>query len=495
MPTPKFDFRQFAQPIGEPGAPPQAAPPSVAMAKAEAPSTPMPEWGELSGNIIPSFKQLGKDIIEASLNPIDTLSALWGLSVGTLQAAGLPVGDEGDEETFEAFKDMMVDRYGSLENAKRTIIEDPAGFLSDVATPFTGGAGAIKGVASAGLKIAGKTSKIGRLAGKIAKSARKVGEATKYIDPVTMTTKGTSKVIKGITGKDPVKALSNIIKDVPKKLYGAGLSGRMRPSERYALALSGLKERIPLTEKGMAKLREKKSRIGEAVDEIIRETTEKGEVVSREKILEGLMPYYEDILKTPTPQAKEALLVKVTSEFVEAHPEIMTPEYAQQLKKGTYEEVTGRKKKAYEPDVTTTAETEILQKIGSGLKEGLEELDPRIKPLNVEYGKLAALSEAIDPTTKRGPGGLGLRDIGAGTVGGVTGGPFGAAVAVGAERLLRSPRALGWAALASEGAAPVLSTLTGPTGREVMRTTQEAERRRPLPFLDWGEILPQQPIE
>jgi hypothetical protein len=64
---------------------------------------------------------------------------------------------------------MYVDRYGSVENAKRTIANDPAGFMADVSTALTG-------------------------VGSVVPTVGKVGAA---VEPLSLAAKGTTAVVSG----------------------------------------------------------------------------------------------------------------------------------------------------------------------------------------------------------------------------------------------------------------------------------------------------------
>lgn len=89
----------------------------------------------------------------------------------------------------EAAGQMYKDRYGGIENIKKSIYEDPAGVALD-ASMVLGGAGA-------GLKGVGVLTKSSRLA-KAGQIASRVGRA---IDPVSMTGKGIAKVTNPITSR------------------------------------------------------------------------------------------------------------------------------------------------------------------------------------------------------------------------------------------------------------------------------------------------------
>ena len=66
-----------------------------------------------------------KDTASAVLNPIDTGKALWELGTGAFQL--LIPGQQQNEQAAKEFGSFVASRYGSLDNFRRTVEEDPAG--------------------------------------------------------------------------------------------------------------------------------------------------------------------------------------------------------------------------------------------------------------------------------------------------------------------------------------------------------------------------------
>lgn len=112
------------------------------------------------GNVPSSFANLGKNVVTAVLNPVQTFGGILDFAGGATRRALEKVGiepPEGDlrykeeleatrgrqDATFDAIAGALKDRYGSLENAQRTATNDPAGFGSDVLSVLGLGAGAL----------------------------------------------------------------------------------------------------------------------------------------------------------------------------------------------------------------------------------------------------------------------------------------------------------------------------------------------------------------
>lgn len=98
------------------------------------------------GNVIPSAINMGIGVGKAAVNVFNpnleknTLANLGKIAVGG--AEKLIPGEQGQEKNFDALVDVFKNRYGSLDSATKTAVEDPFGFGADVATLFTGGAAA-----------------------------------------------------------------------------------------------------------------------------------------------------------------------------------------------------------------------------------------------------------------------------------------------------------------------------------------------------------------
>ena len=183
--------------------------------------------GEVAEGAVESFlPSLGREVSgiwEAVTNPIDTASTVLDLGAGILQNV-LPesvvqlIGeDEESRALASAVGEYIADRYGGLENIKKTIATDSAGFAADLAGLLSGGS-------TIAAKIATKSSKLAKAAPALKKAAEKAA----LIDPVTLTAKvgakGTTKVVGKVA--TPVLALtSGVGKKSIEQAYEAGFEG------------------------------------------------------------------------------------------------------------------------------------------------------------------------------------------------------------------------------------------------------------------------------
>lgn len=183
--------------------------------------------GEVASGAVESFlPSLGREVSgiwDAVTSPIDTAKTVLDLGAGVLQNV-LPesvvqlIGeDEESRALASAVGEYIADRYGGLENIKKTIATDSAGFAADLAGLLSGGA-TIAG------KVAVKSSKLA----KIAPALKKASEKAALIDPVTLTAKVGAKGVTKVGGKvvAPVLAItSGVGKKSIEQAYEAGFEG------------------------------------------------------------------------------------------------------------------------------------------------------------------------------------------------------------------------------------------------------------------------------
>ena len=124
-------------------------------------------------NIPSSAQQFGSDIITPFLHPIKTAKSIGQLGSSVVNL--FRSGDQGNEELAKQVGNFFVQRYGSLENIKKTFATDPVGMLSDVSIILTGG-GALAAKAPA---MAGTVGNVVKTAGKV-------------IDPINVASKAVS---------------------------------------------------------------------------------------------------------------------------------------------------------------------------------------------------------------------------------------------------------------------------------------------------------------
>lgn len=167
------------------------------------------------GNVPSSSYNLGKNVVDAVSHPIDTAinigKIVKGVGAKVAQLGVEAVTDSnsdiykravvGNEDTqrFDNIISFFKDRYGSVDNLKKTAIEDPAGMAADISALFTGG-GALA------TKV-GTVSKLSAL-NEVGSTLSKVGQAT---EPINLLSKAKSAVGNSVVG--------NVISDISPTSY------------------------------------------------------------------------------------------------------------------------------------------------------------------------------------------------------------------------------------------------------------------------------------
>lgn len=134
-------------------------------------------------NIPSSTASMVGDIISAISSPLQTGKAVLDVAAGTLQnvlpeALVQAIGeDKASRQAASQVAQMYVDKYGSVEGAKKAIATDPASVMADISTVLTGGSMA----AARAPQVAGALSK-----------------AATMVDPLALAAKGTVASAKGV---------------------------------------------------------------------------------------------------------------------------------------------------------------------------------------------------------------------------------------------------------------------------------------------------------
>ena len=126
-----------------------------------------------------SAMEFAKNVVQPIVHPIKTAENIGNIGLGVMEKLGL-YGHAGYEKYADAVGQMMMDRYGSIDNVKRTLASDPVGAAADVSAILTGG---------------GSTA--ARLPGVLGKTGEVINAAGRVVDPVNAAAavaKGAGKV-------------------------------------------------------------------------------------------------------------------------------------------------------------------------------------------------------------------------------------------------------------------------------------------------------------
>lgn len=161
-----------------------------------------------------SAMEFGKNLVEPFMHPIQTAENIGALGKGVYSKAQGAMGYEQNPEEkaqteapANAVGDFFAQRYGGLDNLKKTMSEDPIGFLGDAATVLTGGELAV-----------------GRVPGVIGQTARAAGTVGGAIDPLTNAVRAA-----GVGGKLAAKSLgltTGVGGEAIEQAFKAGQGGK-----------------------------------------------------------------------------------------------------------------------------------------------------------------------------------------------------------------------------------------------------------------------------
>lgn len=226
-------------------------------------------------NFPSSFMGLVSNLATAVTSPIQTAKSVLDLGAGVIQAV-LPesivqaIGeDKQSREVARKVGEFYVDRYGSIEGAKRAIANDPAGVLADASSVLYGGGAALRAVPGAG-KVAAATQKAGATIDPLAAATRGIGATLPQI--AGMTTGAGAESIRqafeagraggergrmfreNITGvADPESVLSaakqnlSVLRDMKSEQYRSGMVNITK--DKSVLSFDGIDKAIADAEK------------------------------------------------------------------------------------------------------------------------------------------------------------------------------------------------------------------------------------------------------
>lgn len=236
-------------------------------------------------NIPSSALNLAKNLGSVIMHPLTTVKNIGDVlsggiegamdKLGITQALGGQVTDTAEKQQAGAVWQGLKDRYGSLDNIRKTIEDDPTGFAFDVATILEGGGSAIKGASllgdsskiaelTAGMSEAEKASFIADLSksGALGKGAE-IGQGLinkgKVVNPLTYAGEAAGLIKKGLgrvasdtmgvvtgTGGETIRQglQATIEGGDAYNAFKNGLKGNVDPEELVSQAQGALKEVI-----------------------------------------------------------------------------------------------------------------------------------------------------------------------------------------------------------------------------------------------------------
>ena len=164
-----------------------------------------PEMGEEKniynntlGTLTKSGTQFAKDMAQPIIHPIETAKSLFGLGSSLVNL--FRKGEQGNEDIARAVGAYFAERYGGIENIKKTFRTDPVGFAADLSIILTGGATLVP-------KVAQTSGKVGAIVQKAVNAVKQTGQ---FIDPLNIPLK-TAGVVKNYAVKPILGAAADLV--------------------------------------------------------------------------------------------------------------------------------------------------------------------------------------------------------------------------------------------------------------------------------------------
>ena len=318
---------------------------------------------DMAKNIPASAKQYGQDIMHPILYPVETIKAFRELGVdGVVGALG----------------NLYKDRYGSIEQALKTVESDPVGFLADLSFILSGPA-----------MLAQKTAAVGSTT---AKAAGKVAKTAAAVDPVNLVKAGVKTVGKKV-----------IPKNAPKTLYQKGAKFTPAGGVDVERAVNtALDEGIMPTYKGAQKAIEIQKAVGNEIGLWIDAKTATGATIDASELTKHVQAVRNKLGGMKSGSIENLRQVDDTlAEFQDLVQRNsvngkLTPRQVQDYKLSLYDKIyptpTGQAGKG-----TQAAEDALAR----GAKESLESIIDDIKDLNQRWGDIQNMKRPLISAAER----------------------------------------------------------------------------------------------
>lgn len=352
--------------------------------------------GGFAKNVAKSAGRLAKDVGMGAVNIFNpnmeknTVANVAKLGIGG--AANAVETVTGKEDLFDAPGEKIAsglgkfykERYGSLEDIKKSVYEDPVGVASDLATLLTGAGMVIKGVG-----VASKASSV-------AKAGSAVSKLGSALDPVADAAR-----LAGAGAAKIGKAGGTVLAKGAERLYGSALKPTKGVERKFpGVVRTGLDEGIVVTSGSMDDVAGLIDDINDDIGTRIGESAKAGEVVPIDDVLKRLEDtkafFGNSIGGSKYLDELDDLAETFKKERLAAGEAKGIPiDKAQKLKQNTYNIL----RKSY--GELKAAETEGKKAMARGLKEEIAARVPEIGKLNERESKLIGLESALADFARR----------------------------------------------------------------------------------------------
>lgn len=204
-------------------------------------------------------------------------------------------------------------------------------------------------------------------------------------------------------GQPAAEGTRRVIHGLANRMYRGALkptkavASRTQGGER-ALADTGLREGITVSQRGLRKAEDAIGGLSDQVEQVIQGSTA---TIPRRAVGQRLNDVYDQFRNQVAPTADLHRIRNIGREFRQTNPSQIPVQRAQQIKQGTYR-AQGKKY-----GQQGGAEVEAEKALARGLKEEIETAVPDVVPLNARESALIQLRKALEDASRR----TGNRDV------------------------------------------------------------------------------------
>lgn len=357
--------------------------------------------GETVSNIPASAAQFGENIAQPFIHPVNTAKSLVNLASGVVDKGadvltkalpedfvragnklnnwladnGVPLKrlpeepsqlDFPNKKYAEQMGEFIKSRYGSVDNFKRTVMNDPVGVLADASAAISGG-GALLG------------------SGKLAK----LGAAT---EPFNIVKNAGKVALKGIPGK------------IPQKLYAsaAKFSTTIPKAKREQMIQTALDNGILPTSKGVDKLSGLIGDLDMRINGLVQAATNEGKVIPRKALFTYFKGLRQNLGGAKIEGGNDLKVINRVAKTIDEHlkktgRDYLTPDELQNLKQDAYKRINFDRSQGK----SRLAKEEAYKATARAAKNALESVAPEVGPLNRRLGDLLQIQEPIQRSANR----------------------------------------------------------------------------------------------
>ncbi len=324
-------------------------------------------------NIPSSGAKYVGDMWQAITSPVQVGEAIWNLVQGTGEGLGrkaaelttgqqLDIDPESKEKYVQALGGYVMNRYGSLDNFKTTVMEDPVGVVADAAGVVMGG-GAVTG----------------------SKTLSRVGASMEPLGAA-------------------VNAVRKAGKSVPRGMYesAAKFSTTLPPAQRQQMVDTALKYGVKPTYRGAEKLQKNIDKYNQKIDALITEATESGKKVRVDDLLKSVGEVKKKRGNLGFGAVEDvAYIDKITNDLrrqaYEMGKAYLDPKEVQAFKVRTYGDINFDAKHL----AGTPVKEEVYKSAARAAKNELEGINPRIGDVNKDLSQLYELQPHLARAANR----------------------------------------------------------------------------------------------